>query len=107
MEIGKAEIELGDAVEHTPVGNDSLVNGVIYGTRSFNYDRIIGKYSYKISIIKGEMQVKESRLEKSRKINFVDHKKKEKPPEFAFKKSIVEHTNEISNKIKQLEKSMN
>lgn len=53
------------------------------------------------------MQVKESRLEKSRKINFVDHKKKEKPPEFAFKKSIVEHTNEISNKIKQLEKSMN
>ena len=24
-----------------------MVSGVIYGTRSFNYDKIIGKYGYK------------------------------------------------------------
>lgn len=28
-------------------------------------------------------------------------------PEFAFKKSIIEHSNEINSKIKQLTKSMN
>ena len=69
-----------------------MVNGVIYGTRSFNYDKIIGKYSYKISKERTGSNNKESRTE-SRTVHFSHVKKKDKPPEFAFKKAMIEHSN--------------
>jgi hypothetical protein len=76
LEIGKGELELSDVTDPNVKITDSIVNGVIYGTRSFNYDRIIGKYSYKISKSKVDSMIKESRVQESKKINFVDHKKK-------------------------------
>lgn len=75
-----------------PHSGGPVVNGVIYGTRSFNYDKIIGKYSYKISKERTGSTHKESRVE-NRVINFSNVKKKEKPPEFAFKKAMIEHSN--------------
>jgi hypothetical protein len=38
-----------DLAELLETQGSGTVNGVIYGTRSFNYDRIIGKYTYTLS----------------------------------------------------------
>ena len=103
LEIGKGEIELSDLLDPK---SRSTVNGVIYGTRSYNYDRIIGKYSYQISRTKadapsgGNQNHREGSNEKKSRLIDFSHKKGEKPPEFAFKQSIISHSNEINNKIK-------
>ena len=105
LEIGKGEVELSDLLDSS--SSEPLVNGVIYGTRSYNYDRIIGKYSYKISKEKLGAPPRESRIEKSKIVNFNDHKRKDRPPQFPFKKAMIDNANEINSKIKELTKSMN
>ena len=47
LEIGKGQVQLSQLLDSS--SNNTVINGVIYGTRSYNYDRMIGKYSYKIS----------------------------------------------------------
>lgn len=73
LEIGKGELELAEAMEQITANSDCTVHGVIYGTRSFNYDRIIGKYSYKIC---KNGATKQTLTDKNNKPNFIDHKKR-------------------------------
>ena len=80
--MGKGEIELSELL--TDPHETPLVNGVIYGTRSFNYDRIIGKYNYHISknLVKSPTKKTlnsnkvESMIDKNKTVNFMDHQKK-------------------------------
>jgi hypothetical protein len=49
LEVGRGEIELREG-DWQKKGRETTINGIIYGTRTFNYDRVIAKYSYKIKV---------------------------------------------------------
>lgn len=42
-------MDLTDILYNSSVKNNCIINGALLGTRSFNYDKIIGKFSYKIA----------------------------------------------------------
>lgn len=75
-------------------GEHSSLNGVIYGTRAYNYDKVIAKYQYEIVKQKVEDGTRRG------KINFKGHK--ERLPALKLKQSIIERSNEINAKIRQL-----
>jgi hypothetical protein len=48
LEIGKGEVDFNEILRESKSENSAL-NGMIYGTRAINFDKIIAKYRYSIA----------------------------------------------------------
>jgi hypothetical protein len=82
------------------------LNGVIYGSRASNYDKVIAKYSYAVAKRKLELKSPPNSQPvpkgNPRRLKFKDHLQKEKLPVLKFKQSILERSSAINARIREL-----
>ena len=47
IEVGRGSLDMGEVGRNLKYKRRDHVDGLIYGTRAYNYDKIIAKFTYK------------------------------------------------------------